>query len=160
MTMTIKIGNAVPVVPEWDRDDRDPPRNLQWNVQELVERVEGAPSHGYNGNTVGMGGYYLAGAIKEAGLSGLFWGSDMALMYDWEIGGLPSGVVGLTERHAEELERAVQSYQARNSNAKPGLPWDDAMPGTDHVLAKIEWFAFWTRWAVTNCRHPALQWSE
>jgi hypothetical protein len=161
MTMSIKIGNAVPTVPTWKIGARNPPNYLKWDIEDLVypER-KGAPNHGYAGNFADMGRGYLEDAIEKAGLAAIFWGTPEALMYEWHAGRSEDGLVGLTVKHVEEFERALASYKARNPDAVPGIPWSGGAPDADHALAKLEWLAYWTRWAVTNCRHPALSWDN
>lgn len=161
MSMSIKIGNATPVLPEWKIGDREPPSHVAWEISSDSLRISEAPRNGYIGNDVSMGGSYLSNAIKKAGLTALFFKGETSLMHGWDEGYRVSGIAGLTVRDADEIERALKSWRAFHPDAAPAAYAGTEMAAEDNeILAKLEWFAFWVRWAVTNCRHPAMQWWE
>lgn len=71
-------------------------------------------------------------------------------------------VAAIREEHAAIFARAVIDFRARHPDAVPRFSSDimghsgDATV-YDAALARLEWLAFWSRWVLDNCEHPALE---
>jgi len=111
---------------------------------------------------------------REAGLEELFYGSG------WDRGARQytscsdsfhrerpllnehPGAAPITRADADFVEAALAAYLAKNPDAKPGFPMDmmgDPIPDAEKLsptLGRLQWLAYWMRWAVDNCKHPVL----
>lgn len=71
------------------------------------------------------------------------------------------GAAPIYEADAAFVEKALASHKEKNPDAKPGFSdgWTGPIPGKeglDPTLARLEWLAYWMRWAVDNCKQPVL----
>lgn len=113
---------------------------------------------------------------RDAGIEPLFYGTG------WQTNGAPRygecpewfhrerpllaehpGAFPITGKDATYVEAALAAYRAANPNAKAGFqrdvdgsPVPDADDNTNATLARLEWLAFWLRWAVDNCKRPVV----
>lgn len=90
----------------------------------------------------------LANWAREVGLYELFLGPDGR---DGLLNPHP-GCQRLTPGILAELSAARLKWEERHPGAKPG--WRD---GEDPTLAKLIWYEWWTKWALENCKLPAIQ---
>ena len=162
MSTSITIGNAFPKFAEWKLTDREPPTLLKWEVEEVSQYSLGAPTAQSRSSTCCISSGYLTDFVQKAGLSAMFWGTKQGLMYEWHDDslGYQDNIVALTVRHADELDRALNTWRIQYPDIKPKNANAESVTEAEHILAKLEWFAFWVRWAVNNCRHPALEWQR
>lgn len=78
------------------------------------------------------------------------------------------GAAVLTKAHHEEIAAALDRYRSAHPEARPGWrvpveggdwfrgPWQ---PDTEHLdgnLARLIWLEWWVRWALANCKIPAV----
>ena len=73
------------------------------------------------------------------------------------------GAAPITEADAVYVENALAAYRKEHPTAVAGfgvglmgeaLP--EADPNCDATLARLEWLAFWMRWAIANCERPVV----
>lgn len=93
---------------------------------------------------------------RETGLYDLFFDTETGIMRDHP------GVQVLRPRHHERIAAALATWRARYPAAQPGFGgWtDEETPAwvTDEgaSLARLIWLEWWVRWALENCRVPAI----
>lgn len=63
------------------------------------------------------------------------------------------GTASLTKGHAKEIAAALARYRANHPDAQPTFESADEH---DHHLARLIWLDWWVRWALANCRQPAI----
>lgn len=136
MGYTIMIGEAVLEV---DEDE------LQaWFKVEPATHLE-APVYArgmYGENRIDASYGGLGIVMHELGLRELFMGDLMRTH---------PGISRLRSEHVIEIQEAVESYRARAGDAA----WKRESMESD-ILSRGTWLAWWTEWAVKNCKNPAV----
>lgn len=63
-------------------------------------------------------------------------------------------IIPLTEHHVVSIENAIKSLKENypGSKARIGIQYSEV----DGVLCRLEWLAWWIKWALKNCEFPAL----
>lgn len=154
MGYTIRIGNATPKPP----DPRHAPGgSFDWKVGEVqLPDAPCAPNDPNGWRNYRWPSYSVwADFARDVGL------------YDMLIDGnadgtlMPShpGIAPLYPWHKEQIDAALARYRQAHPNAVPKFtnePGDRADEINGH-LARLEWLAWWVSWALTNCKHPALE---
>lgn len=167
MGWDIFIGNAEP---RFNPADEHGPGSFQW-VVERVNREDAPtfPNDEVTGNGNGRHPSYSAwnGTLRRAGLTELFFDNYTGLM------GHHPGIFHILPAHVEAVEAALSRFKEKHPRARPrfggGPPKqfapnmvmisDDMGEGAseeDAMLARLEWLAWWMRWAVENCERPAI----
>ena len=114
-------------------------------------------------------------AMRSLGLIDPFFGDDDDRHALWTAPGgeefdpllrFHPGAVALTESHARVFEAARDAWKERGtdfwevSDYRNGQPVWKCKPCTPEVRATLlevaEWLAFWSRWALDNCKHPTF----
>ena len=72
------------------------------------------------------------------------------------------GVAPLLQSHADEIDAALVAFRSKHPEAVPrfsaSMMGDGGDVGEhDAHLARLVWLAWWVRWAVENCKHPAIE---
>jgi hypothetical protein len=80
--------------------------------------------------------------VKETGLSGLFFDKKKGLMR------AHPGCVGLTSAHLKTLQKAKRVYLKGSVRHTGNL--------TNYNVERLNWLEWWMRWALKNCKHPAI----
>ena len=81
-----------------------------------------------------------------AGLSDFFFDKSVGLMREHP------GVAMLTQTHHARVLGALIGYRERNPGAVPGFGGSG-----DGTLARLVWLEWWVRWALANCKVPAMR---
>jgi hypothetical protein len=99
-------------------------------------------------------------AVKTR-LYGLFYDKDTGLIAKHP------GTFMLTPKHAYVINSALRQYVAEHPNAKPGWcgckecdNWygkDVPHQQLDGNLARLMWLDWWVKWALANCKIPAIR---
>lgn len=148
------IGNAIPVFPSADHD------GFGWTVAEATHPDAPAIPHdapwSIHGNRRSPSYTVWSDFATAVGLDDLFNGRHPPLIPSYP------GVAPLTRAIADRFDAALVSYRARYPQAVPrfsaSLLGDGNEIGEqDAHLARLIWLAWWTRWAVENCEHPAIE---
>lgn len=160
MGYTIIIGNA-----ELERTEDN------YRVRVNGRTADGAPN--FPGDDVGAGTgvnerwpSYSAWAefLRNVGLYDMFIDKEEGLMRDHP------GCKPITVTHVEDIEAALKAYKAAHPDAVPmfvvrreGEDFIEHLRRSEreHIpsngwLLRLEWLAWWCRWAVTNCENPAI----
>ena len=99
---------------------------------------------------------------RETGLTELFYSEESGLLREHP------GCVVLTSDHLTEIAAALDRYRTMHPGARPGWrehidggdwlrgPFKPETEGLDGNLARLIWLEWWTRWALANCKVPAL----
>lgn len=99
---------------------------------------------------------------RETGLTELFYSEESGLLREHP------GCVVLTSDHLTEIATALDRYRTMRPGARPGWrepidggdwyrgPFKPETEGLDGNLARLIWLEWWTRWALANCKVPAL----
>lgn len=155
MSYSIHIGNAVVETDEEELDARyvvervSLPDAPQWPNPTDEEGKEIPFMGDISGDTNGRHPGYssMANWARAVGLYDLFLGEDGR-------GGLlhpHPGCQRLTPEILAEVSGARARWEAMHPGAKPG--WRE---GEDPTLAKLVWYEWWMKWALDNCRIPAI----
>lgn len=84
---------------------------------------------------------------RSTGLANLFFDEDYGLLRDHP------GIKRIYPHHLEEISRARKRWEELHPNAVPGWNVDK---GEDPILARLIWYEWWFRWALENCKLPAI----
>lgn len=150
MGYNIKIGNAVPHVYREDGEATE----FGWLVEDAThpEAPQSEPNSGdASGDTNGRYPGYIGFAelMDRHGLRDLFTDKNGGLFRNHP------GIEPLHKHHLLAFEQAIAKHRHKYPNAVPHLgPDGEPMENVD--LFKLEWYAFWMRWALTNCENPAI----
>jgi hypothetical protein len=94
---------------------------------------------------------------RETGLYELFLDKVSGLMFSHP------GCVVIRKEHHERIVKALRDWQVKAVGKVPG--WDPTVgvfgagnpdPKYDGNLARLMWLEWWFRWALKNCKIPAL----
>jgi hypothetical protein len=69
------------------------------------------------------------------------------------------GCIGISKEDADLVTVALARYRAK-STLPPGFEKDwkyQGPPNYDGHLARLIWLEWWMRWAIENCKTPAIQ---
>ena len=154
MGYNIKIGNAEPLAEEG---------RFLWRIEEI--ELDEAPSF-INDDVTGQSNCRCpsysgwAGFCQETGLHELFLEPWSGLMSEHP------GIVPITEEHHTKISKALDKFNNEHPTTTPGFghephnphskPWDGIDPHSG-CLARLIWLEWWFRWALDNCKHPAIQ---
>lgn len=83
---------------------------------------------------------------QEVGLDDLFFNRDAGLMREHP------GTFRLEPQHAETISAALKRYHGKHPNMTPRFGNSDE----EACLGRLIWLDWWARWAVTNCKVPAI----
>ena len=159
MSYDIYIGNAV-LHSEWSDDYQA----AEWAVESTTHPdAPFKPDLTQSGNSCHPGYSQWADAMRAVGLYELWF-------KPWE--GLLSehpGCKRLTREHLDAVEDARKAYSAQHPTERPGCcecaecqrpfagknppPHD---PTLNFNMLRLDWMAFWMRWALENCERPAV----
>lgn len=73
------------------------------------------------------------------------------------------GVAPLTRAHADRVDAALVAFHTAHPEAvarfSAEMAWGGGSDTGEHDghLARLTWLAWWIRWAVENCAHPAFE---
>lgn len=106
---------------------------------------------------------------RETGLYALFYGPSKEERYLGLLGSHP-GCFMLTQCHLDAVRAAIGNWRATHPTKPPG--WDPCPEGAslderlrwmcresvghDPVLARLLWLEWWMRFAIQNCKVPAI----
>jgi len=82
---------------------------------------------------------------KTVGLTNLFYQEEKGLMSQHP------GTVLLTDSHHKKIKHALTKWRKSNPDTNPG--WGK---GQDQMLARLIWLEWWVKWALDNCKMPAM----
>ena len=153
----IGIGEAVPNFPDWEATAQFPPK-LKWRIVNAGENV-GAPT----GLSVGNFAYWQLnewlGFVEHFNMTELFYAKGTGLFCE--------NMSRIAAKHAIEFEQKLAQYRAAHPDAiakkckciecigrNPKNAEHDST--ADGTLATLVWLAYWTRWAISRCRTPAI----
>lgn len=150
MGYIIKVGNAIPRI--------DENSVLDWDIECVVH--EDCPTF-FRDNSkenIRCPSYSVWGDFCEVvGLEDMF--------YLRAYGRTPKrakGVVYLTVAHLEEVSNSLTKYRSA-VKIPPGfeeenyeLTYLTESPKYDGHLARLIWLEWWMKWAIANCKMPAL----
>lgn len=144
MGYSIYIGEAV------IKDDDD----HVWLGVKQIEHPEAPffPNDSMTGRTNGRHPSYGGWAefTRETGLYDLFFDKENGLMAEHP------GVAKLLPKHHARVKTALEFRQVVSKGA-PGFPPMGKTDGSDPMLARLIWLEWWMRWALANCKCPALE---
>lgn len=157
MGFDFKIGNAVPVYPGEEAD------NFGWTVASATHPDAPAIDHdapwSVRGNHRSPSYTVWHDFSRTVGLEHLFNKIDGSAP---ELIPAYPGVAPLTRAHADEIDAALNAFRVAHPNAVPRFSAalmgnGDDISEHDAHLARLVWLAWWVRWAVENCEHPAIE---
>ena len=77
-------------------------------------------------------------------------------------GGHP-GIAVLTQKKYDRVKKALEKYKKANPHAILPTPENTAHEedfkehkDSDYNLGRLVWFEFWMKWALENCKYPAI----
>lgn len=146
MGYNINIGNAVP---EFDKSDF-PYLSARWRVERAEHpsapdfSADNCPTGNTNGRSPSYGVW--TDFTKWAGLYEMFYNEGDGFLRPHP------GCCGITHEQVEIVELALEQKK-RIATLPVGFSDDGSK---DHNLARLMWLAFWMRWAVENCKTPAI----
>lgn len=162
MGYTVLIGNAVPA-----RVNRNT-HQYEWTVKRIKCRdAPESPAEGLGRANEAWPSYSWPDFCKKHGLHELFYDDDVGLFRPHP------GCALLRRRHAVTFEKALKSFRKQHPDAVAG--YERELPGESYsefisrittnptvgphsgALARLEWFAWWVRWAVEKCERPAME---
>ena len=82
----------------------------------------------------------------DVGLGDLFFNRNAGLMREHP------GTFRLEPQHTEAISAALKRYHTKHPNTTPRFGNSDE----EACLARLIWLDWWARWAVTNCKVPAI----
>lgn len=88
--------------------------------------------------------------VDAVGLRGLFFDREHGLLRKDRC------CYRLMREHHEEVLAAVAKHVAKVGQKTPGWPPDGEDERYDPDLARLLWFEWWMRWALTDCETPAV----
>lgn len=159
MGYSFTIGNAYP---EIDMDELEAYIDVE-EVSDAEGKALGAPLTVYEDHSNSSGGSYIwwGNFFRRHGLDHLFFAGQAGYQKSLWVG--PSGeqhrgLCGsmpccskITMDHVRTFEAALKSYASR---ARPMGAHEGSK--ADQDLRRLEYLAFWSRWAIENCRYPAI----
>jgi len=149
MGYTFTIGNAVP----HHSTEDFPYLSARWEVEPMEHPDAPDLPNDFSGKHNERSPSYSVWSdfLKEVGLYDL-------LMSEcgFPIGGHP-GCSGLTREMADRISEARRKFEEK-AVLPPGFePFDHTGPAKcDYTLARLIWLDWWVRWAVDNCKTPAI----
>lgn len=108
------------------------------------------------GNSRHPGYSQWARACEDMGLSALFFDKERGLMRNHP------GAFLLTWEHHAEVAAALDRHMTLHPDTVPGFQeWDfrghqPVGPEYDAIKARLIWLEWWMRWALENCKVPAI----
>ena len=166
MSYSIYIGEAV--IGEIDPDElKDGYNHLRLEVEEVsLPDAPSFPGDVMTGNSNGRHPAYAGWDrfCKATGLHKLFFDSKNGLMREHP------GCFVLTEKDAEDVKKAREKWQREHPKSKSGWclcgeteacghPLRGERPkhvDLDGDLARLLWLEWWMKWALKNCKIPAI----
>ena len=159
MGYNIRIGNAV-LDSNWDADDCDEPW-ARWYVERAT--TPAAPNSMDSGQSNGRDPSYTAWAdfARATGLHDFFYDRDVGKMRQHP------GCIKLSLEDIETVDTALKLYREAHPEAvadfcqcatcsySPTVTIPHNL-NADGNLVRLEWLAFWVRWAVENCERPGI----
>lgn len=156
MSYSIYIGEAQVDVPDTDEG------GLELSVRVFDMQHPEAPEFPGDDMTGKSNGRHpgysqWATFCHETGLHDLFFDEESGLMSSHP------GCVVLRKEHHERIAKALRDWQAKAVGKVPG--WDPSAeffgtakpdPKYDGNLARLMWLGWWFRWALENCKVPAI----
>lgn len=157
MGYTLTIGEAKPCPP--DPSD-EPGGSFTWDVDEMShDDAPRAPNDANPGANFRWPSYGVwADFARDVGLY------DMLIDRDGEGTLMPRhpGIAPLYPWHRDRVSAALADFRAKHPAAvarfsdNPMGGDADPMAGANASLARLEWLDWWIRWAIDNCKHPAM----
>ena len=154
MGFDFTIGNATPTYPNEDGD------NFGWTVERATHpdapAIPNDAPWSVRGNHRSPSYNVWHDFAESVGVADLFNGRNPPLIPSYP------GVAPLTREHADRFDAALVAFRAHHPSAIPRFSADmmghgeDIGPHDAH-LARLVWLAWWTRWAVESCEHPAIE---
>lgn len=166
MGYSFTIGEAVMIAPNIE-DVRRGRESPQINVVVLTVAHDAAPTvpgDDADGNTNhrSPSARTWEEFCRVTGLDDLFYNEANGLLRK------EPGCSLLVEAHHAVIADALDQYRARTPEARPGYrepieggspfrgPWTPETEANDGCLARLVWLEWWVRWALANCKVPAL----
>ena len=105
---------------------------------------------------------------KRVGFLDLFFNNTNGLLKDYP------GCVALEQQHLRGIQVAMRSWEKGHPLCKQQLPYKEKEPAGfaqftakqkeawsreqnfDWYYARLIWFEFWMKWALTNCKEPVV----
>jgi hypothetical protein len=159
MGYTFRIGNLIETIEE---DDDEPYTSYDVDSIVLYDAPE-FPNDELTGKSNGRSPSYSAWSdfCRKSDITHIFYDERGHL-----LGGHP-GYVDITSDMVNTIEEKLQKYK-KIATLPPGFEgfpafnpisgdWETPDEGKyDHILARLIWLEFWTKWALENCEHPAI----
>ena len=97
-----------------------------------------------DGNSRHPGYSQWHGFCRAAGLEDLFYDKEQGFIREHP------GTFALEQRHLDVVTKAREEWEKGHFDP-PGF-----VEGKDYILARILWLEWWMRWALDNCKYPAI----
>lgn len=169
MSYSIYIGEAV--LEEEDPSDYDGELVARYRVNgheeaDAPEFENDSMTGKSNNRHPGYGAW--ADFTESVGLHDLFFNKGTGLMREHP------GCFVLTQEHADRISEALADYNKQYPSAKPGFaePFMPMRAGpvssdsrrmgapdrvvANYHMARLIWLDWWVRWALKNCKRPAI----